>query len=372
MTTELATTHDLRASGRDVLRTSKVPLVVALFTIALIGIVVVGTTTADFAADVHRVAGEDRYTTASHLAIEAYPDGAADVLLAAGQAFPDALAAASLGGHIDGPLLLADDSRDEVPRPSLAALAHLEPVRVHLIGGTAVLGEDVVAALRTATNAEVIRYAGTDRFDTARLLAETYRPDQVGDLGEARTAIVVNGNEFADALAAGPLAVAGRHPMLLTAPDALSGAAATALAELDIERVLLLGGEGAVTPTVEADLLDLDSVDRVDRLGGADRYETAAIVADLLEDVPVFASGEHLLVTAGSTYPDALAAAPFAAVLGAPILPIPDQGDDLGEPAERLLTERSETLVEVTMVGGAGVLSGDLEREMLSILRAGR
>lgn len=76
-----------------------------------------------------RLAGHDRYATAAAVARRAFPDGAANVYLARGDAFPDALAAGTL---TDGPILLVpavSSPASDPPRSSPSAESAPSPKR---------------------------------------------------------------------------------------------------------------------------------------------------------------------------------------------------------------------------------------------------
>lgn len=94
--------------------------------------------------DVVRVAGPDRYATAAAVAQEVFA-AAEYVFLAYGGNFPDALVAAAAGGHLGGPVLLV--THDAIPAPTAEQLDWLAPGHVYLVGGTAVIGDGVFAAL---------------------------------------------------------------------------------------------------------------------------------------------------------------------------------------------------------------------------------
>ena len=70
--------------------------------------------------DIVRVSGATRYGTASAAAATGFPDGATNVVLASGEAFPDALAAGGLAGTLDAPILLTPSA--ELSDETLAGL----------------------------------------------------------------------------------------------------------------------------------------------------------------------------------------------------------------------------------------------------------
>jgi putative cell wall-binding protein len=171
--------------------------------------------------------------------------------------------------------------------------------------------------IRTAVGrnfVQSVRTAGADRYDTAALFS-------AGLAGPAKTVFVGSGLSFADALVAGPLASAESASLLLTAPDALPATTASELRRLQPEQIVVLGGPVAVTDPVVEQLRPYAKVG-VERLAGADRFETAAAIARRLDPEPKGA----VVITSGTVFADALAAGPLAASLDAPILTVlPDR-----------------------------------------------
>jgi len=97
--------------------------------------------------DVVRLAGSNRFATASAVAQEVF--GSAEyAFLASGRNFPDALVAAAAGGSLGGPVLLVE--QDAIPGPTMEQLSRLEPAHVYLVGGTAVISSSVVVSVPQA------------------------------------------------------------------------------------------------------------------------------------------------------------------------------------------------------------------------------
>lgn len=147
--------------------------------------------------------------------------------------------------------------------------------------------------------AAVFRIAGDDRIATA-LRTWTF---------EATSVVLARSDAFADALAGVPLAHEMRAPLLLTPPGALDRRVRDAIAR-DLPRgstVFLLGGPGALSPTIEADLADMGY--SVVRFGGADRYDTAVRIAR-----EGLGSPDTVFFATGSDFADAVAGGPAAAV----------------------------------------------------------
>lgn len=286
-----------------------------------------------------------RYSTAAALAEEAFPDGADTALLATGRAFADALAAAPLSAARSGPILLTEP--DAVPDETMDALDDLGVTDVIVLGGPSAVSEDVEAQL-TEASYEVVRRAGANRFQTAAQLALLAHPDG------ADTVLLATGADFADALAAAPLAAAEGAPILLAGRDRLPQATADALVELGAQQVIVLGGPAAIGQAVEQQLGAAGYA--VVRRAGPDRAATAAILARA-----AFPDGATVaLLTTGTDFPDALAAAPLAAERGGPILLVGE--DDVPEPTMTTLEELG--VEEILLLGGTAAVSEGVEEQL--------
>lgn len=96
------------------------------------------------AGSVRRLAGRDRYTTAATVAGEFAPESG-DALIVSGEAFPDALVAAPLGGTRAAPVLLA--SRSSVPKSTQTALRDHQARRLAVVGGPSAISQNVADAI---------------------------------------------------------------------------------------------------------------------------------------------------------------------------------------------------------------------------------
>ncbi|WP_298891009.1 cell wall-binding repeat-containing protein [uncultured Serinicoccus sp.] len=95
--------------------------------------------------EVTRVAGPDRYATAALLA--GADETRAQVFIASGQNWPDALAGAATAGAVDAPMLLV--RQDSVPPSTWTTLERLQPALVSVLGGDGAVADDVLEQLRT-------------------------------------------------------------------------------------------------------------------------------------------------------------------------------------------------------------------------------
>jgi putative cell wall-binding protein len=309
--------------------------------------------------DTQRFAGTDRYGTAALAALASFPGGSNNIVLASGQNFPDGLAAAYLSGAANAPVLLT--ARDSLPAATANAIGTLDGLvpgdaTIHVVGGTAAIGPAVRSQL-IALGYSLNQIGGANRYQTAAnvaVAANSITP--VGNFQTLRTAIVTTGENFPDALAAGALAQSGNHPVLLTTSTALSPETDLVLSALNIEQVIILGGTGAVSNGVQA-AIAAKGID-VERVSGANRYGTAAALANLLV-TPEVAGGagwdaEDAILSLGTNFPDALAASQVGGQYEAPILLT---GPTLPTDTRNFLEANNATIARLFVMGGTGAIS---------------
>ncbi|WP_306232477.1 cell wall-binding repeat-containing protein [Agrococcus beijingensis] len=172
-------------------------------------------------------------------------------------------------------------------------------------------GTDVRTIVRVTTGDVTMpapdRLAGDDRYETAVEISQQGYPDG------APVVYVASGENFPDGLAAGPAAAHEGGPLLLTPSWGLNGAVAAEIERLAPERVVIVGGEPTLSAAV-ADALE-PMATTVDRVAGADRYETSRLIADY-----AFDSAASAFIATGRNYPDALSAGAAAGSIDAPII----------------------------------------------------
>ena len=160
------------------------------------------------------------------------------------------------------------------------------------------------------------RWGGSNRYATAVVVSQQTHP------AGANIVYLAVGTNHPDAIAAGPAAATEGAPILLVTAADLPAVTRSELQRLAPQRVVILGGEAAVSAGV-ADLVAAAVPGAiVERRAGRTRYETAVEVSKA-----VFAAGtQTVFVATGANFPDALVAAPAAALLGSPLLLVPSDG----------------------------------------------
>lgn len=307
--------------------------------------------------DRDRVHGEDRYETAAQLATTTH-DAAASAIIASGEGFADALAASYGPGGIDAPVLLTRSA--SLPQATADALDELDVDTVFIVGGDAAIDGNVEQQLTELGHDHYFRIEGNNRYETAAAMLEGFDPPEIGTLDGERTALLASGEDFADALAAGPVASAAELPLLLTTPhlseatelaaDAMEGTRY----DVDIERVVIVGGREAVGDEVGDYLADERGL-TVERWDGENRAQTAAAVADEAVDRLGFDAAITLLAR-GDGFADALAAADHAARHRAPLM-LAEHPDLLGHGAADWFAAHCDAVETVRALGGPAAVS---------------
>lgn len=206
-----------------------------------------------------------------------------------------------------------------------------------------------------STRHDITRIAGIDRWATAACVSRVGHPDG------ATTVIVARGDQaggWADALAGTVLSHSADAPILLTAPSTLATAARDEIVRLGATEIIVLGGPGAVSERVMSQLRSLAPTVR--RIAGTGRADTAAKVS-----AEANATGTAFLVN-GSRPADALVAGAVAARRGAALL----LSDTTFLPDATLEAIAALRIRDVVLVGGSGVIDGQVNQQLRNLLGA--
>ncbi|MCS5718376.1 cell wall-binding repeat-containing protein [Herbiconiux sp. CPCC 205763] len=193
---------------------------------------------------------------------------------------------------------------------------------------------------------DVDRIQGADRFAVAVAIAEQAYPSGT------KTVYLATGTGYADALSAGPAAVQDDAPLLLTLPDALPTAVSDEITKLKAEAVVIVGGPNSVSSAIESQLRN--SGLKVDRIGGADRFEVSRNVAQ-----HAFANGASgAYVATGLNFPDALSASGAGGHNGMPVVLVNGTLSSVDGDTSALL--KTLKVKNVTIAGGPNSVSSGI------------
>ena len=183
--------------------------------------------------NIKRIGGSDRFETNLLILKEARVHGE-ELIVCSGLNFPDAVSASAA----NKPILLADDKLSASQKNYLLTI---DPLKVYFIGGD----KAVTKTVRDEFTGDTVRLAGTDRFETSRLIAENLflsHPDRV---------ILASGLNFPDALVGGAFNQDIGVPVLLVGPDfADAYNAKKFVSENGTKSLILLGGKLSISDEI--------------------------------------------------------------------------------------------------------------------------
>jgi len=312
------------------------------------------------------IAGADRVLTAIEASQRAYPDGAATVVVATSQNWPDALGGAALAGVAKAPMLLTP--KDALPSAVEDEIARLGATTVYILGGENAVSSDVYDQLDALMILhEPVRLGGADRYATANLIAE-----EAVSLKSATydgTAFVVTGQNFADALSVSPVAAANGWPIYLTRPTELPPTVLAAMVGNGVTHGYIVGGSNAVSAGVadglNADFEVMPGVDMFMRYEGVNRYETSAVFAEAAWDGMGMLFSRPAIAT-GQNYPDALAGGVLQGSDYCPLLLTPSAS--LDPDIEALIEKHADEIYELRFLGGTSALSTGVRSAVTGLL----
>lgn len=304
-------------------------------------------TSAAAPSPIPRLAGADRVTTAISVSKAGWPTGSPEVVVAAGDRYAEALPAAALAGTRGAPLLL---TTGPALAPAIATeLGRLGARHVSVVGSVPGPVADAIAKKHSVTRVGV----PGDAVQTATLVAAAMG-------GTPATAVIVNAESFADGISASGLAAGRGWPILLTSGAVIPQQTVDAWRALGIQRLVLVGGSTAIGSNVEAFIRTRGRCGtapgcEVERIAGADRYQTSAAAARRSLALGG-RTASNVLVGTGTSYPDALASGPLAARLAGIAVLVDGSHGRADSGTQALLTELADEIDKATILGGSSAV----------------
>ena len=263
---------------------------------------------ANAAESFERIAGNNRYETSyaiadelkSNLGIEKFDA----VVVATGTNFPDALSGGYLATINQAPIVITNENNVQ------ETLSYIENNvafggKIYIIGAAAnMIDESLLCSY------DVKKLTGPTRYETN---LEVLREASVGNA----EMLICTGKTYADIMSAS----ATGKPIMLVGSD-LSDEQKAFLSE-DNRRFVIVGGINAVSQSVETELSAYGSVERI---GGANRYETSVMIAERF-----FSNPSTFILVDGRKFPDGICGGPLAAQLDVPIILATDCLEDQAE-----------------------------------------
>ena len=167
--------------------------------------------------------------------------------------------------------------------------------------------------------------------------------------GSSDTVVLASGSNFPDALSASALAGAYGAPVVLTSPEALSSQARTTISSLGASRVIVMGGEAAVSTSVETEFESRGI--SVERVAGQTRQETSlAALSKVGENA---GSIDIVIIASGTGFADSLSASPYSYAKKAPVVLAEGDGTLSAESVSAIAASGAKRAV---IVGGTAVV----------------
>ena len=251
-----------------------------------------------------RIYGSDRYETAfaaANRVFSKYNRPLESIVIANGQDFPDALSSTKITGN-NKPLILTSNAT-EARTLSFIQTRVKSGGTIYLVGGTGVISQGFENTLKQR-GYTIKRLGGKDRYETNLLILKEVKDHNADYVTFPETLVVVSGKDFADALSASPC---GGTMMLVG--DKLTEGQKQYLDKSFLGKILIIGGTGAVSSSVEQ---ELKAFAPIERIGGADRYETSELVATNW----TVNSNPDMCFVSGSNFADGIVAGAFARSYG--------------------------------------------------------
>lgn len=289
--------------------------------------------TRDYAKEITRTAGSDRYETALKISRK-YVDSADKVIILSGENYPDAISASALSAENEYPILLA--KKDSVSKEVIEEIKRVKAKEILLIGGESTISKNVEKELSKVT--VVKRIAGSNRYFTSVRVYEYKK-----QLNPQSTQVVfASGKNFADALIAAPY-ISDKGSIILYDPGC----------GIDINKYspkLIFGGKSS-----------LPGFDNVERISGRDRYQTSLELAKKF-------NSKNIVIASGEDYPDALAGALVAKKKNAPLILV--RKNEITDSALQYFKDNNIESIEI--LGGNTTISEKVEKNILKTLRNDR
>jgi putative cell wall-binding protein len=191
------------------------------------------------------------------------------------------------------------------------------------------------------------RLEGEGRYDTMAAITQA-------GFASSEIVILATGANFPDALAASGLAGLGKLPILLTDSQSLSAQTQAEIARLGAKRVIIIGGEGAVSPVVAETLLGLLGEGNVARISGDNRYQTARYIYEAGKEATDWNWGTTAIVVTGNKFADALSISPYSYATQSPIFLYDSVNQSFD--SETLAAIQSGGFTKILLVGGTNAL----------------
>ncbi len=278
------------------------------------------------------------------------------IIVASGENFPDAISASSLSGALNVPIVLTNSN--SLPSSIAKQISKINPSEIIIIGGSSAISQSVENEIQSLnTNAEITRVYGSTRIKTSEAIYDYAKENW------SKTAIIASSTGYADSLSISPYAYKTNSPVFLAESDGgLSPTTRQRLKDGGFEKVIIVGGEGAVSQKAEKiiNALGIEST----RLGGTNRQETSSLIAQYAIDEGVL-TWKRVGFAYAWNYPDALSASFIQGQLGSPLLVVDES--NASSVIFNSITQNKDEIDHFAFYGGNACLSFLLRTKLIKL-----
>ena len=299
--------------------------------------------------NVQRISGENRVQTAIEVSKKMFKEGTNKVVLANQDNYSDVLTAAPFAKANNASLLYI--SSKSISKEVMSEISRLKAKEITIIGGEKSVDEGLKKELEKR-NFKVDRLSGSDRYKTSAQIAAKL----IGD--KTTTLEIASGENYADALSLNNAAEKDKAPILLVRVNAIDKSVEDVIKSSKASLINIAGREKSVSENTKANIKKISKA-TINRIGGANRYETSILLAKYsgAKEVVVVASGED--------FADALVAAPFSAQQKGAILLT--NKDKLSDNAEKFIKDTKFNKSYV--IGGEKSVSEKVIEQLTNIIK---
>jgi len=275
--------------------TSLFLLITTIFTLSFPALTFANTT-----PTVTRLAGFDRYETASQIAKSGWSQSDY-AILAFGENYPDALASAPLAKKYNAPILLTTSSG--LPAITKLTLNDLQVKNVFIIGGTGVISSSIDAELQSM-DINVTRIFGNDKYETSIKIAQqiTTTPSSI---------FIATGEDYSDALSVASVAAIKQMPIILVPNDSIPDSVKNYIATINVSKTYVIGYSDIISDKV------CNQFPNTERILGSDKYARNIAVNQLFNSD--FKS-DNICIATGESFADALTGTVYCAKISEPLI----------------------------------------------------
>ncbi|MGD6803410.1 cell wall-binding repeat-containing protein [Rossellomorea aquimaris] len=184
--------------------------------------------------EIDRIAGKNRYETASKIA--GYIGGTKAVVTY-GDNFPDSLSIASYAASNSMPILLTDDN--SLPSATKNALKKYRSTIV--VGGESAVSKKVYSELPSPR-----RITGSNRYETATKVVNT-----LYSASSTKESTIATGESFADALTGSVIAAKKDEPIVLVESDSVPAVVRETINDYQMNSFTIIGGKSVISEQAE-------------------------------------------------------------------------------------------------------------------------